>query len=92
MKATNGDTSLGGEDFDHAIVKFLVDEFKKSQGAKLMERPSACGRLDGGTLSGGTDTGGLARLDSPDLSRSARPLKYMKCITRGGCLLMRQGG
>ena len=36
MKATNGDTSLGGEDFDHAIVKWLVDEFKKSQGKDLI--------------------------------------------------------
>jgi len=28
VKATNGDTSLGGEDFDHAIQAFLIDEFK----------------------------------------------------------------
>ena len=28
VKATNGDTSLGGEDFDHVLQKYLVDEFK----------------------------------------------------------------
>lgn len=29
MKSTNGDTFLGGEDFDNAIVKYLVSEFKR---------------------------------------------------------------
>jgi len=32
VKSTNGDTSLGGEDMDHVILTFLVDEFKKSNG------------------------------------------------------------
>merc|ERR550537_2147363 len=35
VKSTNGDTSLGGEDVDHAITTWLVDEFKKSQGIDL---------------------------------------------------------
>jgi len=30
--ATNGNTHLGGDDFDEAIIKYLVDEFKKSNG------------------------------------------------------------
>lgn len=29
VKATNGDTYLGGEDFDHALLKFLISEFKR---------------------------------------------------------------
>ena len=29
MKSTNGDTLLGGEDFDNTLLKFLVDQFKK---------------------------------------------------------------
>jgi len=29
MKSTNGDTFLGGEDFDNALVNYLVKEFKK---------------------------------------------------------------
>ena len=32
VKATNGDTSLGGEDMDHIITKFLAEEFKKANG------------------------------------------------------------
>ena len=32
VKSTNGDTLLGGEDFDNALVDHLVDEFKKEQG------------------------------------------------------------
>ena len=29
VRSTNGDTFLGGEDFDNALLKYLVDEFKK---------------------------------------------------------------
>ncbi|MDD9333979.1 MAG: Hsp70 family protein, partial [Bartonella sp.] len=32
VKATNGDTHLGGEDFDNGVVSYLLDEFKKSNG------------------------------------------------------------
>ena len=35
VKATNGDTSLGGEDFDHAIQAFLIDEFKAQNGMDI---------------------------------------------------------
>ena len=35
MKSTNGDTFLGGEDFDNHLVKYLVAEFKKEQGIDL---------------------------------------------------------
>eukprot|EP00933_Yihiella_yeosuensis_P014633 TRINITY_DN1303_c0_g1_i4.p1 TRINITY_DN1303_c0_g1~~TRINITY_DN1303_c0_g1_i4.p1 ORF type:complete len:688 (+),score=227.30 TRINITY_DN1303_c0_g1_i4:77-2065(+) len=45
VKATNGDTSLGGEDFDHAIVNYLTDEFKKSQGIDLTSDKLALQRL-----------------------------------------------
>merc|ERR1719284_1014180 len=45
VKATNGDTSLGGEDFDHIITQFLVDEFKKSQGIDLTQDKLAVQRL-----------------------------------------------
>ena len=40
VKATNGDTSLGGEDMDHILQQFLVDEFKKSQGIDLSKDSS----------------------------------------------------
>merc|ERR1719454_2560715 len=45
VKATNGDTSLGGEDFDHVVLTHLVDEFKKSQGIDLSEDKLALQRL-----------------------------------------------
>merc|ERR1719456_306689 len=45
VKATNGDTSLGGEDLDHVILRHLVDEFKKSQGIDLSKDKLALQRL-----------------------------------------------
>lgn len=43
--STNGDTFLGGEDFDLRIINFLVDEFKKSSGINLRNDPLALQRL-----------------------------------------------
>lgn len=43
--STNGDTFLGGEDFDKKIMDYLVDEFKKDQGVDLMNDPLALQRL-----------------------------------------------
>lgn len=45
VKATNGDTFLGGEDFDLTIVEFLADEFKKDQGIDLRRDTMALQRL-----------------------------------------------
>jgi molecular chaperone DnaK len=45
VKATNGDTFLGGEDFDMRIVDFLADEFKKEQGIDLRKDRLALQRL-----------------------------------------------
>ena len=38
--STNGDTFLGGEDFNQRIINYLVDEFKKEQGVDLKNDPS----------------------------------------------------
>ena len=46
--ATNGDTHLGGDDFDQKIMEFLVDEFKKSDGINLREDKLALQRLKEG--------------------------------------------
>lgn len=43
--ATNGDTHLGGEDFDNRMITYLVDEFKKDQGFDLRKDPLAMQRL-----------------------------------------------
>jgi molecular chaperone DnaK len=45
VKATNGDTFLGGEDFDAKIVEFLADDFKKSEGIDLRKDRLALQRL-----------------------------------------------
>ena len=45
VKSTNGDTFLGGEDFDHRLVGFLADEFKKENGIDLRTDRLALQRL-----------------------------------------------
>jgi molecular chaperone DnaK len=45
VKATNGDTSLGGEDFDAELVQYLSGEFKKSNGVDLLNDKLAVQRL-----------------------------------------------
>ncbi len=45
VKATNGDTHLGGDDFDHAIIDWLADEFQKDFQVDLRKDPMALQRL-----------------------------------------------
>ncbi len=45
VKATNGDTHLGGDDFDKHVLDFLADEFKKEHGVDLRKDPQALQRL-----------------------------------------------
>ncbi|MFN4212375.1 MAG: molecular chaperone DnaK [Microgenomates group bacterium] len=45
VKATNGDTHLGGDDFDKVILDYIADEFKKEQGIDLRKDPQALQRL-----------------------------------------------
>lgn len=45
MKSTNGDTMLGGEDFDNVILNYLIDEFKKEQGLDIRKDVMAVQRL-----------------------------------------------
>jgi molecular chaperone DnaK len=44
--STNGDTQLGGDDFDHALVDYLISEFKKDQGIDLSQDKVALQRLN----------------------------------------------
>lgn len=48
VKSTNGDTFLGGEDFDQRVIDYLADEFKKDNGLDLREDPLALQRLKEG--------------------------------------------
>lgn len=45
VKSTNGDTHLGGDDFDHKIIDWLADEFQKEEGVDLRQDPMALQRL-----------------------------------------------
>lgn len=45
VKSTNGDTHLGGDDFDQAIIDWIVEEFKKENGIDLKKDPQALQRL-----------------------------------------------
>lgn len=45
VKSTNGDTHLGGDDFDHAVIDWLISEFKKEQGIDLNNDKMALQRL-----------------------------------------------
>ncbi len=45
VKATNGDTHLGGDDFDQVIIQWMLDEFRRDQGIDLSKDPMALQRL-----------------------------------------------
>jgi molecular chaperone DnaK len=45
VKATNGDTHLGGDNLDHRVIDYLIAEFKKDQGVDLSKDPMALQRL-----------------------------------------------
>jgi len=45
VKSTNGDTHLGGDDFDQCVIDWLADEFKKDEGINLKKDPMALQRL-----------------------------------------------
>jgi molecular chaperone DnaK len=45
VKSTNGDTHLGGDDFDQVIIEWLADEFKAAEGVDLKRDPMALQRL-----------------------------------------------
>ncbi len=45
VKSTNGDTYLGGDDFDRALIDYVADEFQKEQGVDLRKDPMALQRL-----------------------------------------------
>jgi len=45
VKSTNGDTHLGGDNFDHRILEYIADEFKKQEGVDLRKDPMSLQRL-----------------------------------------------
>ncbi|MDD9921120.1 MAG: molecular chaperone DnaK [Boseongicola sp.] len=87
VKSTNGDTFLGGEDFDMRIVNYLADEFKKEHGADLTKDKMALQRLKEAAekakieLSSSTQT----EINQPFISMDANsgtPLHMVMKLTR----------
>jgi len=83
--ATHGDTHLGGDDFDQALVHWVADEFKKETGIDLRQDPMALQRLKEGCekakceLSAGNET----QVNLPFISAdSAGPKHLMQTVTR----------
>ena len=73
--STNGDTFLGGEDFDQRIMDFLVDEFKKEQGIDLKNDVLALQRLK--------DAAEKAKIELSSSSQTEINLPYVTADTSG---------
>merc|ERR1712032_1079880 len=85
VKATNGDTMLGGEDFDEALLDFLLKEFKKDSGIDLSGDNLAMQRLREAAEKAKRELDGLAQTDVslPFITADATGPKHMNAkITR----------
>jgi molecular chaperone DnaK len=85
VKATNGDTMLGGEDFDEELLEFLLADFKKSSGIDLSKDKLAMQRLREAAEKAKRELDGLAQTDVslPFITADASGPKHMNCkITR----------
>lgn len=82
VKSTNGDTHLGGDDFDQKIIQHLVAEFKKDQGIDLSEDAAAMQRLKEAaekakiTLSSSEST----EINLPYITADAKGPKHMRLV------------
>ena len=72
VKSTNGDTHLGGDDYDHRIVEWLVGEFRKEQGIDLSKDKQAMQRLTEAAEKAKIELLGR-RYDDRSTCRSSRP-------------------
>merc|ERR1712137_1137220 len=79
VKATNGDTVLGGEDFDEALLGYLVNEFKKDQGVDLSGDSLAMQRLREAAEKAKRELDGLKETDVnlPFITADATGPKHM---------------
>ncbi|MBF7103888.1 molecular chaperone DnaK [Pediococcus pentosaceus] len=83
--STNGDTHLGGDDFDQKIIDWLVDEFKKDNGIDLSQDKMALQRLKDAAEKAKKDLSGVseAQISLPFISAGeAGPLHLEKTLTR----------
>ena len=76
--STNGDTHLGGDDFDHVIIDWLVQEFKNDEGADLSTDPMAMQRLKEAAENAKIALSSSPKTEAPCIS----PSPSKKAITR----------
>jgi molecular chaperone DnaK len=87
VKSTNGDTFLGGEDFDATIVEFLAAEFKKAEGIDLTQDKLALQRLKEAAEKAKIELSSAAttEVNLPFITADATGPKHLvKAITRAG--------
>ena len=85
VRATNGDTFLGGDIFDERLIDKLVDDFQAEHGVNLREIPSALQRLKDGAVQAKHDLGTLksATVNLPFIAADVSgPLNLLATITR----------
>jgi len=73
--ATNGDTHLGGDDFDQVLINYLADEFKKTNGIDLRDDTSALQRLK--------EAGEKAKIELSSVSQTLINLPYITADANG---------
>ena len=79
VKATNGDTHLGGDNLDQRVIDWIVDEFKKDQGIDLSKDPMALQRLKEAAEKAKIDLSSLmeTQVNLPFLTADASGPKHM---------------
>ncbi len=85
VKATNGDTHLGGDNFDHRILEWMISEFKKDQGIDLRNDKMAIQRLKEAAEKAKIDLSSAQETDInlPFITADASGPKHLQCkLTR----------
>lgn len=83
--STNGDTHLGGDDFDHVVVDWMVETFRKENGVDLSKDPMAMQRLKEAVEKAKKDLSGMmqTQISLPFISQGADgPLHFEATLTR----------
>ena len=81
VKSTNGDTHLGGDDFDQVIIDWLAEEFKKDENMDLREDPAALQRLK--------EAAEKAKIELSSSSKTEINLPYVTATSSGPKHLVR---
>lgn len=75
VKSTNGDTHLGGDDFDHVLVEYLASEFQKLEGVDVRTDPQALQRL--------TEAAEKAKIELSQVTETTVSLPFLTATSTG---------